>query len=766
MKYSIRPRYQGVLMLAGLVATSPLLAQVVTQKEKIVTLPQVKAIATESETPRVERVDREELQDAGVESWTDLGQRLSPSVNFNRQNNSVNIRGLDANRIRLTEDGVPLPWLSDGSRGVQGGLEAINFDSLSAVDIVKGPGANQTNAMTAAVALTSLSPRDLLPEGQDLGFLAKTRYSGLDDSAGGDVALAARLGEKTRMLFQYAYKKGHEIKNHGSTGGYGDGRTKEDPADYHRNSALFRLEHDLAPGHQLGLGASLFRLDRDIDKLSEQNTSTYKIGDNQYKEEIKRDRIWLDYDYRSTQEWATLDQLSMLAYWHKTDLVNEQNAYRQKDARANIIPRDPFKYGFPFGEYSRHNSVEQKGWGVNLDASGYLGDEQLRSHWMVGVGFNSDRYRQHSGGVDNCPVVSPTLPAPFGPRSCDFLHSNQADVPKVKNNDWFAYVNNTFSWGNQQYNLTPGLRYDYYERNPSVAGEFLNNSNAGLEQMGKRSGGHFSPSLAFSWNPNDTLSLFARYAHGFRAPTASELYLQYGSSSNYLRKGEASLKPETSRGWELGVAVNTETAGGSLTFFDQRYKNFIESGVPVAADSMYGQMMQNGLYPFGVFTHANLDRVRIYGLEASAYWNINNNWYTRGSVAWTVGKDRSTGDYLNSVAPLKAILSLGYQSQEWGAEAIWTMAAKRNKVKYPDASPAVAYPDFKAPGYGTLDLTAHWTPSAVKGLRIQAGLMNMFDKKYWNALNVPTAGSSRISRDIDFYTEPGRHATISISYQY
>lgn len=766
MKYSIRSRYQGILMLAGLVANNPVFAQVALQNEKIVTLPQVKAIAVEAETPRVERIDSQALQNAGIESWTDLGQRLSPGVNFNRQNNSVNIRGLDANRIRLTEDGVPLPWLSDGSRGVKGGLDAINFDSLSAIDIVKGPGANQTNAMTAAVALTSLSPSDLLPEGQDIGFLGKTAYSGLDDSTGADVALAARLGEKTRMLFQYAYKKGHEIKNHASTGGYGDSRTKEDPADYHRNSALFRIEHDLAPGHQLSLGASLFRFKKEIDKLSEQDTSTYKIGDNRYNEEIKRDRIWLDYDYRSTREWSTLDQLTMLAYWNKTDLLNEQNAYRQKDARANIIARDPFKYGFPSGEYARHNSVGQKGWGLNLDASGYWGDEQLRSHWMAGAGFNSDRYRQHSGGVDNCPVVSPRLPAPFGPRSCEFLHTNQADVPKVNSNDWFAYANNTFSWGNGQYNLTPGLRYDHYERKPSVAGDFLNNPNGDLGQMGNRSGGHFSPSLAFNWNPNNTVGVFARYAHGFRAPTAPELYMQFGSSANYLRKGEASLKPETSRGWEWGVAVNTDTAGGSVTFFDQRYKNFIESGVPVAAGSIYAQMMQKGLYPFGVFTHVNLDRVRIYGLEASAYWKMNSHWYTRGSVAWTVGKDRSTGDYLNSVAPLKAILALGYQSPQWGAEAIWTMAAKRNKVKYPDATAQVPYPDFKAPGYGTLDLVAHWTPEAVKGLRIQAGLMNAFDKKYWNALNVPTAGSSRISRGIDYYTEPGRHATISVSYQY
>ncbi|NLY65358.1 MAG: TonB-dependent hemoglobin/transferrin/lactoferrin family receptor [Alcaligenaceae bacterium] len=716
--------------------------------------------------PRENNIGRQELERADIQSWADLGQRLVPGVNFSRTDSSVNIRGVGGHRVLLTEDGVPMPWLSDGSRGVKGGLESINFNTLSAIDIVKGPGSKQSSAMAGVVALSSLSPGDLLSGENNIGFLAKTAYSGLDDSISGDIAFAARLSESTRMLLQYGYKKGHEIENIADVGGYGTGRTKANPADYHRNSALFRLEHDLAPGHKLGFGASFFRQEKDIDQLNDQDNATYKIGDNALEEIIKRDRVWLNYDYQSQQAFSSLDSLSVLAYWNKTALEDNQDAWRQTDARAYIIPRDPYKYGYPSGEYTRYNNVEQKGWGLNLDASGYWSTGELRSQWRAGIGFAEDRYRQYSGGVDNCPVVPPGLPAPFGPRACEFLHTNQADVPSVKSRDWSAYVQNTFSWANGQYSLTPGIRYDHYQRNPQTSSAFANNENLNQDELGKRSGGRFSPSLEFNWNPTETVNLFARYAHGFRAPTAPELYMQFGSVSNYLRKGDPGLAPESSRGWELSVSVNTDTAGAALTVFDQRYKNFIESGIPVSPDSVYGQMMQTGMYPFGVFSYTNLERVRIYGLEASAYWNINSNWYTRGSVAWANGKDRATGQHLNSVAPVKGILALGYQTAEWGGEAILTLAAKRNKVMYPEATAENPNPDFKAPGYGTLDLSVYWTPSMVKGLRVQAGLMNVFDKKYWNALNVPTAGSSRISREMDYYTEPGRHASISVSYQY
>src|SRR5699024_5211321 len=128
-------------------------------------------------------------------------------------------------------------------------------------------------------------------------------------------------------------------------------------------------------------------------------------------------------------------------------------------------------------------------------------------------------------------------------------------------------------------------------------------------------------------------------------------------------------------------------------------------------------------------------------------------WYTRASMAWAQGRDLTTRRYLNSVAPLKAQLALGYDTPSWGAEAGLTVAARRKKVEYPEADGSTPA-DFKAPGYAVMDLSSWWAPATVKGLRLQAGIYNIFDKKYWNALDVPRA-SGRSAAPIGSFTETG-----------
>ena len=183
-------------------------------------------------------------------------------------------------------------------------------------------------------------------------------------------------------------------------------------------------------------------------------------------------------------------------------------------------------------------------------------------------------------------------------------------------------------------------------------------------------------------------------------------------------------------------------------------------------DSPQWQPGWAGQYPLGVTGNVNRAKVRIYGAEASAHWKFAPGWRTWGSLAWAVGKDEGTGQYLNSVAPLKAILGVGYGRDVWGVDAMLTTAMQRNKVEYPDASPDAPNPDFKAPGYGVVDLMGYWRPAAVKGLQVQAGVFNLFDKKYWEAINVPTAGATAIPRPVDWYTEPGRSVRVSLTYQY
>ena len=43
--------------------------------------------------------DRKRLDELQVRNWSDFGRRVEPGVNFNRLTNSINIRGLDQDRV-------------------------------------------------------------------------------------------------------------------------------------------------------------------------------------------------------------------------------------------------------------------------------------------------------------------------------------------------------------------------------------------------------------------------------------------------------------------------------------------------------------------------------------------------------------------------------------------------------------------------------------------------------------------------------------------
>ncbi len=71
------------------------------------------------------------------------------------------------------------------------------------------------------------------------------------------------------------------------------------------------------------------------------------------------------------------------------------------------------------------------------------------------------------------------------------------------------------------------------------------------------------------------------------------------------------------------------------------------------------------------------------------------------------------------------------------------------------AAPAT---QFTVPAATTLDLSGQWRLS--KKLRLNAGIANLTDRKYWNWSDV--RGLSATSRVADAYTQPGRHLNVSL----
>ena len=725
--------------------------------------------AVQEELPTTTRTDAKTLDERQIRSFDDLGKRAEPGVNYSRTSESINIRGLDRDRVLTTLDGIRVPWLTDGARsqgptgGAQGGLDSIDFNGLSAVDIVRGANSSLvgSGALGGAVQLFTLNPEDLLSEGKDFGSLVKSDYDSADHSWGLNGALAGRY-QDTAWLLQAGQRQGHELESSGDANSYGTSRSEANPADTEQQSLLVKLQQRFDGGHKVGFTAELFERQNDIDSRTSQG-STYLIGENSTEEHNKRQRLSVDYAFQAEDDQGLIDSANAIVYWQKLRRHDDQNGVRAADSRAAVpdflffgLPGNPYKY--PSGNFGRDNQIEKELYGVSGNLGKTLDIAGLPNKLTLGGELYQINTEQVSEGYDNCPdfSISPSHPMYMGPAACDFLHTNQADMPKAEGTQWALYATDEISFADGRVKLTPGLRYDHYQQDPKATGDFTNNINPANDQTLQASTDHkLSASLLATWQVAEEALLYAQWAQGFKAPDATQLYMNYGAEGSYLRLGNTDLKPEESNGYEIGAQLGNDKLGGSLSLFDNHYKNFIDDDVAMSAAELAAIGLSAADYPMGVTRTENRARVQIYGAEVAAHWEFVPHWKLWGSVAWANGEDLETNQRLSSVAPITSLLGLSYTRDQYGADLMLRAAAARDKVENAG--------DFEAPGYGVVDMTGWWQPAELKGVKFQAGLFNALDKKYWNALNVPTG---TLAQPDDYYSEVGRNFRVSASWQY
>ncbi|WP_026618859.1 hemoglobin/transferrin/lactoferrin receptor protein [Ensifer sp. WSM1721] len=675
-----------------------------------------------ADTPLAERVTEEELDDNQISSFEDLGRSLEPGVNFNRTSGSVNIRGLEGPRVLTTIDGIPIPFLDDGARDADGGIDSFDFAALSTIDIVRGTDSSRAGggALAGAVVLRTLEPEDLIGEGRTWGGIFKFAYDGEDDSLGGSAAVAARY-DNTAVLFQGGYKKGHERKSNGEVGGYSMTRTEADPADYDQNNLLFKIRQYTDSGHTFGFTAERFDRDKDIDFMSGQSlTGNYRPGNYDKLDNTRRERLSLDYDFEAVDDGAWFDSASAVVYWQRLLRENGIDAYRS----TSVI-----------GEYSRLNEAEEESFGASGYVDKFFDTGFLQHKVTLGGDFAFGKLHQYSSGEDSCD----TTPSP----TCNFLHTNQSDSPDVDSKKFGIYLQDRISIGDGPFALTPGLRFDWYDYSPQNTAAYMRNPNYDGLPPGQ-SDYALSPKLLATYQAAEQVELFAQWAMAFRPPTAEELYLNYGAPGSYLQIGNPDLKPETSHGFEVGANLGDDDFGGRVGAFYNRYKNFIDR---------ISYRDPTGTYPLGITEAINRANVSIHGVEVSGHKVFANGVHVRTALAYAYGRDLDTDEALGSVPPLKGVLGVGYATETWGADVILTAA-----MAVSDKSTNT----FKAPGYGIVDVTGWWQSEQMPGLRVNAGVYNIFDKTYWDAVNTQNA----FTQPRDYYSEPGRTFKISLTQRF
>lgn len=711
--------------------------------ERIIVKGKRVASGSVADTPLATETTATQISRKQITSIADLGRTQEPGVSFNRSTGSVNIRGLEDSRVLTTVDGIPLTFLSDATRNATGGLDTFDFSSLSTVDVVRSADSSRAGpgALGGVLAIHTLEPQDLISEGRNWGGLTKFTYDSMDRSFTPSAAVASKI-ENTSILFQGSYKKGHERDNKGTVDSYGATRTKADPLDYDQYNLLFKLRQELDGGHMIGLTAERFYQDKDIDPRTLLSaTGNYRPGNYTGDDGTERDRISLDYKYEAIASDGLLDAAAASLYWQKQVKLNGYDAIRFPTASNTLV-----------GPITRSNDYEQNGFGVVGTAEKNFMTGNLSHRFVFGYDLYTGFAEQYSAGADNCTTITPR------PSACSNLHTNQADTPKVDTNRIGFYLDDLIEFGSSGFSLNPGVRFDWVEHTPKMTQEFARNASNPSFPDGF-SDTAISPKIRASYDVNDQMEVYGQWAMGFRAPTSGELYASFGGAGTYLRAGNPYLESETSNGFEIGTKLGNDGFGGRINLFYNRYNNFIETKDLSVADQIAAGI-NPALYPRGVTRSVNIDRARIYGAEVSAHKRFDNGFGLKAGLAYANGENLDDGSFLKSVAPLKVVIGTSYDQETWGVGLDWIgVREARGQTITAIAGPTSSITYLKTPGYGIVDLTAWWEPEQAKGLKINAGIYNVFDKTYYDYSTARTGGTQPMA----YYSEPGRSFKISLT---
>ncbi|MGL3821847.1 TonB-dependent hemoglobin/transferrin/lactoferrin family receptor [Sphingopyxis sp. R3-92] len=714
------------------------------RKNQIVVTATRTAVRAEDLPVTVTVIDEERIADELVTDIRDL-IRFEPGVSVQRQparfgaalgatgragNDSFNIRGIGGNRVLIQVDGVRVP---DGfSFGAQasGRGDYVDLGLIKSVEILRGPSSALygSDGLAGAVSFITSDPSDFLQDGKNVGGLVRGAYSSADEEFSETAILAGRSGDWSAMA-AYTRRDWQELDNKGTRDGTGPARTLPNPQDGRSNAALARIVYDPANGHKLRLTGEyldtrlytqgLTGITATVDRLEGIDTG-------------ERKRVSLDWSWEGE---GTIDFARVALYWQDS----EDRQYTEEDRT-------------PAAHRTRLNTFENRVFGASADARADFATGPL-AHRLV-FGGDISKTRQQGLRDGTIPPAGEVFPARAFP-STDFTRAG-------------LFVGDEISIADGRLILYPALRFDWYDLSPQD--DPLLPTFAGAKQNGSR----LSPKFGALWKVTDEVRLFANYATGFKAPEPGQVNQFFENLAfGYTSKPNPDLGPERSESFEGGLRFSSNAVSLDLTAFSARYKDFISQEVVGGSFTP----ADPAIYQF-----VNLDRVRVKGAEARFEGRASSGLYTTLALSYAKGDiidPDGTRAPLSTIDPLKLVAGVGYREREgrFGGQIIMTHAGRKESSR----TAGVCTPEcFRPDSFTILDATIFGR--ITDGLTLRAGVFNILDKKYswWSdvrglaMLQVPppagspagTPGTFVTPASADAYTQPGRNASVSLSYRF
>lgn len=648
-------------------------------------------------------INAEDIQANIVDSVDDLF-RFNPSVSAQAARaDSISIRGIDGNRVLVTVDGVKQPKKMDFGP-LKSGRNFIDPNTLKQVEVVPGPASSLygNDAMAGVVAYTTKEPDDIFKgEGDGIGGGVTLRYNGANEGFTKSARVAGRKGNVESMLI-ISGRDAHETDNNGEITIPGPTYEKPDPRDSKDTSALGKVNIDVNDATRLKFTAEQVKSEDDITVLRSSAVS------DAFDDQTEKTRFSAELEY--DQPNAAFDSLSAKADWQDTST---------ESLWSYDFGRGPTTY---LGLYDE----ETKALNLAFDKQAALGGMEHKFSYGV-----STEWQDYAQKKDSASGIARSM-------------------PKSEQQSMAVYVQDQIKL-NDKLTVTPGVRFDKYTIKPQPDADYLAGGPADADPADNE-GSQTSFKLGASYAISDNHSLFGQFAQGFKAPDMDQLY------SNSFRPYQITLPnpdldPESSNSFELGYRFEHDYGSAEVVVFNNDYDDFIES-TTISAENVYPPTVQT----------QNLAGVTIKGVELKGQLQVNEQVAVRGAIAYADGTYEKDGNSvpLNSVSPLNGTLAVSYAAPDklWGSELAVTAASGKAAGDVDPVELGTETP-FLPGGYGVFDITAFYKIG--KQARIDAGLFNIADKKYWDwdTINSSSGHTSALAR-----TEPGRHFKVGLSWDF
>lgn len=685
-------------------------------------------------------VDRDELDRRLVRDPESL-VRYVPGVEVISEGNrfgtrGFSIRGLEGNRVRIVVDGIPLADAYSIGQFASAGHDLVDLEAVERVEIQRGPASTLygSDALAGVIAFRTLDPDALLLRGEGgarsgrhIGL--RLGHDGIDSSQLLAATWAAGHAQGWQAMLMAAQRSGHEAGNRAWRA-----EDAPNPLDFRRQSVLAKLVRDAgaAGRYVFTFDGARERRDTAVNSLrfgSGRFATTYRLDADDRQQ---RTRASLAAEWEPGLAW--LQSLQAQVWVQDTDIHQESGQRRMPDAAT---PFESLRW--------RRFDYQSRAAGVGL--LGQARHDGWRGrHWHVfGVDLTRQRYEGLRNGLEtnlgNGAASNVVLGEVMPVR--DFPDSVQSSLALF----WQDEIGS-----GKQFALIPGLRAEWNRLRAQPDAIFREDFpdtvpvHVDSDQV--------TPRLALRWSPGDGHSLFVQYARGFRSPPFGDVNIGLVLPVfNYEVRANPGLRPERSEGLELGWRHVGDTLRTSVSVYENSYRDLIESRANLGIDPATRAL---------VFQSVNRDRARIRGIEGDLLWHLPwtdpaqpGGWQLRGAMAWAQGDDTRRDVPLNSVDPPTATLGLGYEagSGRWGGEGAMVAVRGQDRVDHGTARL------FQPPGYARFDLFAWYAPRP--GIRINAGLMNLADRRYWSWGGV--RGLAASEDNLGFYTRPGRSAAVNVS---